>query len=134
MHNLKLLFLVTIMLAMGTSPSAQQLITPVAGVVIVDTRPANAPYEVLVNATVTSVVFTNQLPGQLITVLFLQDSTGHSVTFGGNILNACSVSTTANALTSCQFQYDARTVQWIGLGGGGGGSNSLGGVIYVGPS
>src|SRR2546421_6628165 len=120
MPKIKPLFLVTILLAMGASLSAQQLITPVAGVVTVDTAPAKAPYEVLVNATVTSVAFTNQMPGQLITVLFLQDSTGHAVTFGGNILNACSVSQTANALTSCQFQYDARTVQWTGLGGGGG--------------
>src|SRR2546430_1611625 len=105
----------------------QNLLTPVAGVVTVDVTPAKAPYEVFVNATITSVAFTNQTPGQLITVLFLQDSTGHAVTFGGNILNACSVSQTANALTSCQFQYDARTVQWTGLGGGGGtpgGSNT----------
>src|SRR5437899_1395348 len=127
MPKFKLLFLVILLLAISWSLSSQQLIAPVAGVVTVDTAPAKAPYEVFVNATITSVVFTNQTPGQLITVLFLQDSTGHSVTFGGNILNACSVSQTANALTSCQFQYDARTVQWTGLGGGGGtpgGSNT----------
>src|SRR5712664_668519 len=116
--KIKLLFFSLVLLAMGGSLFAQQLIFPVAGVVTVDALPAKAPYEVFVNATITSVVFTNPVPGQLITVLFLQDSTGHSVTFGGNILNACSVSTTANALTSCQFQYDARTVQWTGLGGG----------------
>ena len=105
----------------------QQLIFPVAGVVTVDASPGKAPYEVFVNAVVTSVVFTNPTPGQLLTVLFLQDSTGHAVTFGGNILNACTVATTASALTSCQFQYDARTVQWTGAGGGGSG----GGITQV---
>lgn len=103
----------------------QQLILPVAGVITIDASPGKAPYEVFVNAVITSVVFTNQTPGQIITVLFLQDSTGHGVTFGGNILNACTVTATANALTSCQFQYDARTVQWTGLGGSGGGITSV---------
>ena len=121
---MKRLFLLLIAL-FATPLLAQQLILPTAGVVTIDASPAKAPYEVLVNATVTSVVFTNQTPGQLITVMFLQDSSGHTVTFGGNISNACTVSTTANALTSCQFQYDARTVQWTGLGGGGGGITSV---------
>lgn len=122
----KLVVLLLVLLGAGGSLFAQNLIFPVAGVVTVDVSPAKAPYEVFVNAVVTSVVFTNQTPGQIVTVLFLQDSTGHAVTFGGNILNACTVTATANALTSCQFQYDARTVQWTGLGGGGGSITSVG--------
>jgi hypothetical protein len=101
----KLLFGVALcLLAMCTY--AQNQIFPVAGVVTINCSGGTNSVKVIVSAAVTSVVFVNPAPGQIVTVLFQQDATGHIVTFGGNVAGSPSVFSTANATTVLTFQYD----------------------------
>jgi hypothetical protein len=107
---------------------AQQQVQIVSGVLTLNLSPGNNSFKVIIGQNVTSVVFTNPTPGTLVTVNFAENATGgFTVAFGGNIANPCTVVTTASTTTICQFQYDASSNTWNGVGAGGGvpgGSNT----------
>src|SRR5437899_1877115 len=68
-----------------------------------------------------------------VTVIFVQNNVGgFTVTFSSapdpqtgiliSIANPCAVTSTANATTICQFEFDNATNTWTGFGGSGGGT------------
>lgn len=106
---------------------AQQQVQPVAGVLTLSLAPGVSSFKTILSANITSVVFTNPTPGTTVTVIFTENATGgFTVTFGGNITNPCSVTTTASTPTVCTFTFDASSNSWIGGGGSGGGSGPAG--------
>lgn len=97
---------------------AQQIVPVTAGVITADVSGGQNAFKSVINAAVTSVMFKNPTPGQVITFLFQENATGgFAVTFGGNISSPCTVSTAANATTNCSFQYDSTSNTWFGAGG-----------------
>lgn len=108
---------------------AQQQVPIVSGVVTIDAI-LQANSKVILNGNVSSVVLVNPRPAGIVTILFAQDSTGsRTVTFGGNIASANlpTITSTANAYTYINLQYDTNSNTWYGIsavgsGGGGGGT------------
>ena len=114
----------------GLGLPPQQQVQPASGVLTLNLIPGTSSFKVILSANVTSVVIQNPTPGTIISVIFTENATGgFTVAFGGNIANPCTVSTTASATTTCQFQYDATSNTWNGIGGGGGGGLSSKQVI-----
>ncbi len=103
------------MLACASAVSAQQIVPIVAGVVTMDVSKKQTSYKVVVNQNITSVVFENPTGGEVVNVLFSQDSAGgFTVNFGGNISNSPNVSTAPSASTSVLFSYDVNCNTWFG--------------------
>jgi hypothetical protein len=127
--KIKLLFFLAVLLGTGGSLSAQQSLPISSGTINVDVSQTQS-FKVLVNQAVTAInVSSDQTPagGTLLTIIFTQDASGgHAVSgwsyAGGGFTSSCTVSTTANATTVCQFQYDATSNSWFSVSGGGGGS------------
>jgi len=108
------------LLGCASALSAQQVVPIVAGVVTMDVSQKKTSFKVVVNQNITSVVFQNPVGGEVVNVLFSQDSTGgFTVNFGGNISNSPSVSTTPSASTSVLFSYDLNSNTWFGINNGG---------------
>src|SRR5271170_3505667 len=120
------LFIFLVLLAIGGSLFAQQQVQPVSGVLTLNLFPGNTSFKVLLGQNVTSALILNPTPGTTVTVIFTENATG-GFTVGGwasNISNPCTVSTTANATTLCQFTFDASSNTWFGASSGGGGGGS----------
>lgn len=110
--------LIPLLLLFSVCAYAQNQIFPVGGVVTINCSGGTNSVKVIVTATVSSVVFANPTAGQIVTVLFQQDATGHTVTFSGNVAGTPTVSSTANAATVLTFQYDASANTWNQVGAG----------------
>ena len=110
--------LIPLLLLFSICAYAQNQIFPVGGVVTINCSGGTNSVKVIVTATVSSVVFANPTAGQIVTVLFQQDATGHTVTFSGNVAGTPTVSSTANAATVLTFQYDASANTWNQVDGG----------------
>lgn len=94
-------------------------VAPAGGVVTMNPALANN-FRVNVNAAVTSVVISNgTADGQIVTVLWVQDGTGHTVTgFSSNIHGFTVPSSTANLVSSQQFTWDSTLSIWFAVGAG----------------
>ena len=115
----RLLFLV-VLLACAPIVSAQQIVPIVSGVVTMDVSRHQTSFKVLVDQNITSVVFQNPTGGEVVNVLFTQNSTGgYTVVFGGNISNSPTVSTTPSSSSSVLFSYDINSNTWFGVNNGG---------------
>ncbi len=101
----------------GLSPNSPSLISPVAGVVTANMASTNVVY-VNVNAAVTSFVATNPTDGQVSTVLWIQDGTGHAVAYSANFLGATAPSTGANTQSIQQVRDHAVDTNWYGVATG----------------
>lgn len=115
--------LAALLLIFAPGVLAQQVIQVNSGVLTLDLRPGNGvpSFKVPLNQNVTNVVLQNATGGMIVTIMFVQDSGGgHTVAFPATVSNGCSVNSAANALTSCQFQYDSITGNWSGVGGSAG--------------
>jgi hypothetical protein len=127
----KILLFAFFLLAVAGSARAQLVITPTpAGVV---TAPIDSNgwknFKLTLTQNVTSFSFVGTPPPAQaqVTVIFAENATGgFTVTFASNISNPCSVTTTALAVTTCQFNYDGTTNTWIGISGSSSGSGSGG--------
>lgn len=117
---MKRLLPILLLLAPACFGQGQDSVRAVGGVLTINLVPSASRYKVFVDQTITSTVFTNPIPAAVITVLFVQDATGHTVAFGGNISGGCTVTSTASATTGCQFTFDSANNQWTGVGGSGG--------------
>jgi hypothetical protein len=107
---------------------AQQNVPIVSGVATVNVSGGQNSFRVFLSANVTSFKFTNPTPGQIVTVLFTQDSTGgRTVTFASGITGAGTVTSTAGASTVLQFQFDANSNTWFGVS-----SSTSGSMVYPG--
>jgi hypothetical protein len=107
-------------LCCGAAASGQELAPIVAGVVTMDVAKSHTSFKVNVDQTITSVVFTNPTAGEVVNVLFTQNTTGgFSVTFGGNVANSPTVNTSPSSSSSVLFSYDVNSNTWFGISNGG---------------
>jgi len=107
-------------LCCGAGAWGQQVAPIVAGVVTMDVASKHTSFKVDVDQVITSVVFTNPTAGEVVNVIFTQNTTGgFTVTFGGNIANAPTISTTPSSTSSVLFSYDVNSNSWFGLSNGG---------------
>jgi hypothetical protein len=107
-------------LCSGAVAWGQEVVPIVAGVVTMDVAKKNTSFQVNVDQTITSVVFTNPTAGEVVNVIFTQNTTGgFSVTFGGNIANAPTVNTTPSSSSSVLLSYDINSNAWYGINNGG---------------
>ena len=92
---------------------------PAGGIVTINPALGNS-FRINVNAAVTSVVINNGITdGQEITLLWVQDVTGHAVSgFSGNIKGATTPSAGANSVSSQRFTWDATLTNWYAVGAG----------------
>lgn len=109
------------LLSMAGIAYGQVQIPIVGGVVTLDPN-ISSTFKVFVTQQINSVILINP-PSQgtrqiTITVFFSQDSTGHAVIFGNNLLNAPTVSTQPNAITLVSTQFDSNTNTWVFLSTG----------------
>lgn len=115
----RLLALLLLLLPAACFGQGQDSIRASGGILTISLVPSASRYKVFVDQTITSTVFTNPIPAAVITVLFVQDTAGHTVAFGGNIGSGCTVSSTASSTTGCQFTFDSANNAWTAIGGGG---------------
>jgi hypothetical protein len=95
--------------------TVKTVVTPVAGVITLDCSLGNS-FRINVNAAITSATVTNQSDGQEITLLFVQDVTGHAVTLPAAFLGSFSITTTANKRSCYKWSYDTTTTNWYQVG------------------
>ena len=91
--------------------------SPVSGVLTLDCSATNSFY-VNVNAAITSMSLTNAFDGEEITILWAQDSTGHSITLASNLLGATAPSTGANTKSCQKFTYNLADTNWYAVSAG----------------
>lgn len=113
----RLMFILTL-LFLAIPVMAQQQVPISGGVATIDVTSGNY-FKLILNQNVTSLSFTPiPAPPKQITILFTQDATGgRTVAFATGITSTCSVSSTANSSSICQFVYDSSSATWNSLGG-----------------
>lgn len=121
----KLLFVLVLLFAAPLA-HAQKFISSSGGVLAVDCLTGTTSFKTTVFEAITSVSIVNAVPGETITIIFQQDATGHSVTFGGNVSGTPTVTATANAVTVITLNYDSRANTWNQENSGGGTANPPG--------
>lgn len=89
-------------------------VAPIAGVLTLDVSLANS-FLITVNAAITSMVLINPTDGQEITLLWAQDSTGHTVVLATNLIGATAPSVTANKHSIQKFSYNIGDTNWYGI-------------------
>lgn len=97
--------------------STVTIVAPVAGVLTIDASLGNE-FTINVNDNITATSITNGTDGQEITLLWKQDSSGHTIVLDPAMFGATAPSTGANT-TSCQkFRYDNPTNNWYAVAAG----------------
>jgi hypothetical protein len=92
-------------------------IAPVAGALTVDCSLANSFY-INVNAAITSMNITNPVDGQEITLLWVQDGTGHAIVLAGNLQGATAPTASANKVSCQKFTYNTGNGNWYAVSAG----------------
>jgi len=125
---MKRLLLLASLLFFALPCFAQQQLPIVNGQVTVNLQQGFISFAVILNANAT-VTFTNPNPGQVVTLIFTQDSSGNrTVSWAANIHNTPTISSTANATTAVNFVFNTNSNSWSGITGvGGGGAGNPGG-------
>jgi hypothetical protein len=96
----------------------KQTAAPSSGVVTVDVSQGSSIF-INVNAAITNIVLNNPTDGQEITILFAQDSTGHAVALGTNMLGSPTITTTANTHSCYKWTYNLANTNWYLIGASG---------------
>lgn len=86
-----------------------------SGTLTIDASQADT-FLIQVTAAVTAMSITNPADGQIITLLWAQDTNGHTVALASNLLGALAVSTTANKHTCQAFTYNSGDTNWYAIG------------------
>lgn len=97
--------------------SVKTTITSTAGVLTIDASLGNS-FRINVLEAITSSSITNPVDGQEITLLWVQDGTGHAIVLPTNLKGAAAPTTTANAVSCQQFTYDVTATNWYSCGTG----------------
>jgi hypothetical protein len=100
----------------GVTPG-KQTVAPSAGVLTIDLS-LGSKILVNVNAAITSIVFNNPTDGQVITIVWQQDSTGHAIALPSDLLGATAPSTGANLVSGQQFMYNQPDTNFYAVGVG----------------
>lgn len=101
----------------GAAAVPPNTFTPVANVLTIDASKGNVA-KVNVNAAITSMSITNPTDGQLLTIFWIQDATGHAITLATNLIGATAPSTTANKHSVQTFLYNSADNNWYGTAAG----------------
>lgn len=94
---------------------AKTTVAPVAGALTIDCTLGNS-FFITVNAAITSMTLTGMVDGQEITLLFAQDSSGHTVATSTSLLGNFSITTTANKHSCYKWTYNAADNNWYQIG------------------
>jgi hypothetical protein len=118
----------------GVPGGTKQTVSPVGGVLTIDAS-LGSSVEVNVNAAITSMSIINPTDGQQMSILFVQDSTGHAVTLASNIIDPPTINTAANSTTMMIITYNAGDTNWYSVqtASGGSGITQLTGDVTAGP-
>jgi hypothetical protein len=98
----------------GAAANPPVTTAPVAGVLTINAASGDKQY-INVNAAITSSSVTNPTDGQIMTVFWMQDSTGHAIVLPSNFVGATAPSTTANKHSIQQFMYHLADTNWYGV-------------------
>ena len=82
-----------------------------AGVLTIDAELGNS-FRINVNQAIGSMSIINPSEGQEITLLWVQDGTGHAITLAGNLKGATAPSTGAGTVSCQKFTYDLTKTNW----------------------
>lgn len=126
--TLRKLSLVTFFLTLMAIPAkAQQVIPIVSGNATIDrTINSGSAFTVFVTSAVTVNIINQPTSSPaVVNIIFIQDSTGHAVTFSAAFTNAPTVSTSASSSTATSFQYAGNSNSWYGLSGSGTGVSQV---------
>jgi len=96
----------------------KQTVTPSSGTITLDAT-LYSSFFVSVNQALTSItVPSGVIDGQEITIIWVQDASGHAVTLPSNLLGAIAISTTANKRTAQRFSYNSADTNWYATNAG----------------
>ena len=98
----------------GSAANPPVTTAPVAGVLTINAATGDKQ-KINVNAAISSSSVTNPTDGQVMTLFWVQDGTGHSVVLPTNFIGATAPSTTANTNSIQQFYYNAADTSWYGV-------------------
>jgi hypothetical protein len=99
-----------------TGPSANAPVTtaPIAGVLTLNAALGDKQ-KINVNAAITSIVVNNPTDGQVMTLFWVQDGTGHAIALPAFFIGVTAPSTTANKHSIQQVYYNAADTNWYGV-------------------
>jgi hypothetical protein len=101
----------------GAAANPPVTTAPVAGVLTINAASGDKQ-KINVNAAITSIVVNNPTDGQVITLFWVQDGTGHAITLPAFFLGVTAPSTTANKHSIQQIYYNAADTNWYGVAAG----------------
>lgn len=88
-----------------------------AGVLTIDAELGNS-FRINVNQVIGSMSIINPSEGQEITLLWVQDGTGHSISLASNLKGATAPSTGADTISCQKFTYDSTKTNWYAVAPG----------------
>jgi hypothetical protein len=101
----------------GSAANPPVTTAPVSGVLTLNAA-AGDKQKINVNAVITSIVVSNPTDGQVMTLFWVQDGTGHTITLPAFFLGVTAPSTTANKHSVQQIYYNAADTNWYGVAAG----------------
>lgn len=101
----------------GPAANAPTTNTPVAGVLTINAATGDKQ-KINVNAAITSIVVNNPTDGQIMTLFWVQDGTGHAITLPAFFIGVTAPSTTANKHSIQQIFYNVTDTNWYGVAAG----------------
>jgi hypothetical protein len=96
---------------------AKITVAPIVGVLTLDASLANS-FLVNVNAAITSSLIINPADGQEITILWMQDISGHTIVLPTNMYGAIAPSTAAGKFSCQKFTYNLGNTNWYAVSAG----------------
>jgi len=91
--------------------------SPLVETLIVDASEGNSFY-IHVTAAIAAMEIISPQDGQEITLLWVQDGTGHAITLASNLKGATAPSTGANTVSCQKFSYDLTSNNWYAVAAG----------------
>jgi len=101
----------------GSAANPPVTTAPVAGVLTLNAASGDKQ-KINVSAAITSTVVTNPTDGQIMTLFWVQDATGHAITLASNFVGVTAPSVTANTHSLQQIYYNAADTSWYGVAAG----------------
>jgi hypothetical protein len=96
---------------------AKTTVAPVANVLTIDAS-LGSSFLINVNDIISSMTITNPTNGQEITLLWMQDVSGHAITLATNMYGATAPSTVAGKFSCQKFTYNIGNTNWYAIAAG----------------
>jgi len=101
----------------GAAANPPVTTAPIANVLTINAASGDKQ-KINVNAAITSIVVNNPTDGQVMTLFWMQDATGHAITLPAFFIGVTAPSTTANKHSLQQIYYNAADTNWYGIAAG----------------